>query len=46
MMPAQMISAGTAVDSIETARPWMTLVPWPVTLAWAIETTGRLPVPV
>ena len=31
MMPATMTSAGSAVDSSETARPWMTLVPWPVT---------------
>ena len=46
MMPPTMTSAGSAVDSSETARPWMTLVPWPVTEAWAIETTGRLPVPV
>jgi hypothetical protein len=43
MMPAMMTIAGSAVDSSETARPWMTLVPWPVTEAWAIETTGRLP---
>jgi hypothetical protein len=33
MMPATMTSAGSAVDSIETARPWITLVPWPVTEA-------------
>ena len=45
-MPATMTSAGSAVDSSETARPWITLVPWPVTEACAIETTGRLPVPV
>ena len=32
-----MTSAGSAVDSSETARPWMTLVPWPVTEACAIE---------
>ena len=37
MMPAMMTSAGSAVDSSETARPWMTLVPWPVTEASAIE---------
>ena len=29
-MPAQMTITGSAVDSIDTARPWMTLVPWPV----------------
>ena len=46
MMPPMMTMAGSAVDSSETARPWMTLVPWPVTEACAIETTGRLPVPV
>ena len=36
-----MTSAGSAVDSSETARPWITLVPWPVTEALAIECTGR-----
>ena len=41
-----MTSAGSAVDSSETARPWMTLVPWPVTEAWAIDCTGRKLVPV
>ena len=46
MIPPMMTSAGRAVDSSETAKPWMTLVPCPVTDAWAIETTGRLPVPV
>ena len=46
MMPPTMTMAGSAVDSSETARPWMTLVPWPVTEAWAIELTGRLLVPV
>ena len=40
-MPAMMTRAGSAVDSSETARPWMTLVPWPVIEAWAIERTGR-----
>jgi len=29
-MAPQMIKAGIAVDSIEMARPWITLVPWPV----------------
>ena len=46
MMPTQMTSAGSAVDSIEIARPWMTFVPWPVTEAFAIIFTGRKPVPV
>ena len=36
-MPTQITSAGSAVDSIETARPWITLVPWPVTEALAID---------
>ena len=36
-----MTIAGSAVDSIEMARPWMTLVPWPVTEAAAIDFTGR-----
>ena len=46
MMPATITSAGSAVDSSDTARPWITFVPWPVTEAWAIDTTGRFPVPV
>ncbi len=46
MMPRTITTAGAAVASSETARPWITLVPWPVTDAWAIETTGRLPVAV
>ena len=46
MMPAMMIRAGRAVDSSDTARPWITLVPWPVTEALAIDFTGRKPVPV
>jgi hypothetical protein len=32
---------GSAVDSRLIASPWMTLVPWPVTLALAIDLTGR-----
>ena len=28
--------------SIEIARPWITLVPWPVTEACAIDCTGRI----
>jgi hypothetical protein len=46
MMPTTMTSAGSAVASSDTARPWMTLVPWPVIEASAMELTGRLPVPV
>ncbi len=45
-MPAMITMAGSAVDSIEIARPWMTLVPWPVTEAEAIDCTGRKLVPV
>ena len=41
-----MTSAGSAVDSSDTARPWITLVPWPVTEAVAIDCTGRKLVPV
>ena len=39
-------SAGPAVASSDIARPWITLVPWPVTEAWAMERTGRKLVPV
>ena len=46
MMPTQMTMAGSAVDSIDTAKPWITLVPWPVTEALAIRFTGEKPVPV
>ena len=41
MMPATMTRVGSAVASSETARPWMTLVPWPVTEACEIDRTGR-----
>ena len=41
-----MTMAGSAVDSSEIARPWITLVPWPVTEALAIDFTGRKSVPV
>ena len=37
----EITSAGSAVDSSETARPWMTLVPWPVARPAAIDWTGR-----
>ena len=46
MMPAMMTIAGIAVASIEIARPWITLVPWPVTDDAAIDFTGRKFVPV
>ena len=47
MMPsAQMMSAGIAVASMETARPWMTLVACPVVEALATACTGRYSVPV
>ena len=41
MMPAQITSVGSAVASMLIARPWITLVPWPVSEALAIERTGR-----
>jgi hypothetical protein len=41
MIPTQMTIVGSAVDSRLIARPWMTLVPWPVCEALAIERTGR-----
>ena len=41
MMPMQMTITGSAVASIEIARPWITLVPWPVVELCAIERTGR-----
>jgi hypothetical protein len=46
MMPTMIVSAGRAVDSSDMARPWITLVPWPETLALATDFTGRKPVPV
>ncbi|GJD77453.1 hypothetical protein NBEOAGPD_0658 [Methylobacterium gregans] len=46
MMPATITIAGSAVDSSEIASPWITLVPWPVTEASAIDFTGRKFVPV
>ena len=39
-MPAAMTITGSAVDCMETARPWMMLVAWPVTLALAMLFTG------
>ena len=41
MIPAQITSVGSAVNSRLIARPWMTLVPWPVSDALAIDRTGR-----
>ncbi len=40
-MPAQITITGSAVASIEMARPWMTLVPWPVVELLAMLRTGR-----
>jgi len=41
-MPAMMDdSRASRFDSIEIARPWITLVPWPVTEEAAIDFTGR-----
>ena len=40
-MAAAMMTAGRAVASIETASPWITLVPWPVSEALATDRTGR-----
>ena len=45
-MPAIIVRAGRAVASSDTARPWMTLVPWPETEALATDRTGRKPEPV
>ncbi len=41
MMPAEITITGAAVASIETASPWMTLVPCPVVELSAIARTGR-----
>ncbi len=40
------VKAGSAVASMETARPWMTFVPWPDSEALATERTGLKPTPV
>ena len=45
-MPAQITSTGRAVASIDTARPWMMLVPWPVVEDLAMLSTGRWLTPV
>ncbi len=38
---AEITSTGSAQASIETARPWMMLVAWPVVEACATDFTGR-----
>jgi hypothetical protein len=45
-MPAQITITGSAVASIETARPWMMFVPCPVVDALAMLSTGRWLMPV
>ena len=45
-MPTQITMTGSAVASIETARPWITLVPWPVVEDCAMLRTGRYSVAV
>ena len=45
-MAAMITNAGRAVDSSETAKPSITLVPWPEADALAMDFTGRKPVPV
>ena len=46
MMPMLMTTTGSAVASMEIARPWITLVPCPVVELCAIERTGRYSVDV
>ena len=45
-MPKQITMTGSAVASIDTARPWITLVPWPVVEDCAMLRTGRYSVEV
>ena len=45
-IPATIINAGIAVASIETAKPWITFVPWPVVDDFATDWTGLKLVPV
>ena len=45
-MPTQITMTGSAVASIDTARPWMTLVPCPVVEDCAMLRTGRYSVEV
>ncbi len=40
-IPTQMTTTGSAVASIDTASPWITLVPSPVVELWAMLRTGR-----
>src|SRR3989339_962525 len=39
-MAATMTITGAAVDFMDMASPWMTLVPWPVVEALAMDFTG------
>ena len=41
IIAAHINNAGIAVASIETAKPCITLVPWPVSDAAATDLTGR-----
>ena len=45
-MPKQITMTGSAVASIDTARPWITLVPCPVVEDSAMLRTGRYSVEV
>ena len=45
-MPTQTNSTGQAVERMETPRPAMMLVPWPVVDACAMCLTGEYCVPV
>ena len=45
-MPTATMMAGTAVASMDTARPWMTFVACPVSDERATERTGRYSVEV
>jgi hypothetical protein len=46
MMAPHTNSTGQAVERIDTPRPAMMLVPWPVVEAWAMCCTGEYCVPV
>ena len=46
MMATQTNSTGQAVERMDTPRPAMMLVPWPVVDAWAMCFTGEYWVPV
>ena len=45
-IPLTIINAGRAVASKETAKPWITFVPWPVVEDLATLITGLYLVPV